>query len=68
MQPQNLRNKFGCYPQPNEVHSGFVGFMVFSIFGERYFSSLMMRCPLSGGAFFLIGNHRNNYKRIWTRI
>ena len=65
MQPQNMRDKSSYYPQANECHSGFV---VFSVFGERYFSSLMMRCPLSGGAFFLIGNHRNNYKRIWKRI
>lgn len=65
MQPQNMRDKSRYYPQANECHSGFA---VFSVFGERYFSSLMMRCPLLGGAFFLIGNQRNNYKRIWKRI
>ena len=65
MQPQNKRNEYGYGPQANDFHSGSV---CFSIFGERYFSSLMMRCPLLGGAFFLIGNHRNNYKRIWKRI
>ena len=62
MQPQNMRDKSSYYPQANECHSGF------AVFGERYFSSLMMRCPLLGGAFFLIGNQRNNYKRIWKRI
>ena len=52
MQPQNMRDNLGNFPQANDVHSGFVGF---SIFGESYFSSLMMRCPLLGGAFFLFG-------------
>jgi len=67
MQPQNMRVQSSYYPQANEYHSGSVVFSIFG-FGERYFSSLMMRCPLLGGAFFLIDNQRNNYKRIWKRI